>query len=199
MYRHAQIAAFSGTPAEALSDPLESKRDGDQVALERDLTEMVGRRPKQLRRSIDAMKPTQAGHVATLRFQHLESPRITRFWPMIVTMTPVHWTPLLEEFLAPSLAELDGRTDVEALDVIAVEDLEALVAITEQTGRPLADLLAAKQGTTGAHADVRTWISQDRHVPNIARPRYLDGALDEAMNVATRLLGFEGVEDESAA
>jgi hypothetical protein len=178
---------------------VESKRDGDQKALERDLTEMVGRRPKQIRRSIDAMKPTQVGHVATLRFQHLESARITRFWPMIVTMTPVHWTPLLEEFLAPSLAELDGRTDVEALDVIAVEDLEALVAITEQTGRPLADLLAAKQRTVGAHADVRTWISQDRHVPNIARPRYLDDALDETMNVATRLLGFEGVEDESAA
>ena len=103
------------------------------------------------------------------------------------------------EFLAPSLAELDGRTDVEALDVIAVEDLEALIAITEQTGRPLADLPAAKQRTAGAHADVRTWISQDRHVPNIARPRYLDDALEEAMNVATRLLGFEGVEDKSAA
>lgn len=178
---------------------VESKRDGDQRALERDLTEMIGRRPKQLRRSIDAMKPTQTGHVATLRFQHLEPPRIVRFWPMIITMTPVHWSPLLEEFLAPSLAELDGRTDVEALDVIAVEDLEALVAITEQTGRPLADLLAAKQETAGAHADVRTWIGRDRLVPNIARPSYLDDALDEVMNFATRLLGFEGVEAESAA
>jgi hypothetical protein len=178
---------------------VESKRDGDQQALERDLTEMVGRRPKQLRRSINAMKPDQSGHVATLRFQHLEPARIARFWPMIITMTPVHWSPLLEEFLAPSLAELDGRTDVEVLDVIAVEDLEALVAITEQTGRPLADLLAAKRETAGAHADVRTWIGQDRLVPSIARPRYLDDALDEAMDVATRFLSFEGIEDESAA
>ena len=32
---------------------VESKRDGDQQALERDLTEMVARRPKQLRRSIE--------------------------------------------------------------------------------------------------------------------------------------------------
>jgi hypothetical protein len=178
---------------------VESKRDGDQRALERDLTEMVGRRPKQLRRSIDAMKPTHTGHVATLRFRHLEPARIVRFWPMIITMTPVPWTPLLEEFLAPSLAELDGRTDIEALDVVAVEDLEALIAITEQTGRPLAELLAAKQETAGAHADVRTWIGQDRLIPNIARPSYLDDALDEAMNIATSLLGFEGVEDESVA
>lgn len=118
---------------------------------------------------------------------------------MIITATPIHWSPVLEEFLAPSLAELDGRIDVEALDVMAVEDLEALVAITEQTGRPLADLLSAKQETAGAHADVRTWISRDRRVPNIARPGCLDDALDEAMNVATRLLGFEGVEDEAVA
>ena len=178
---------------------VESKRDGDQRALEQDLTEMVGRRPKQLRRSIDAMKPIRAGYAATLRFQHLEPARIARFWPMIITATPIHWSPVLEEFLAPSLAELDGRIDVEALDVMAVEDLEALVAITEQTGRPLADLLSAKQETAGAHADVRTWISRDRRVPNIARPGCLDDALDEAMNVATRLLGFEGVEDEAVA
>ncbi len=177
---------------------VESKRDGNQRALERDLTEMVGRRPKQLRRSIDAIKPTQAGHVATLRFQHLDPSRIVRFWPIIVTMTPIHWSPLLEEFLNPSLAELDGRTDVEGLDVMPIEDVEALVAITEATGRPLANLLAAKQALSGTHADIRTWIGQDRHVPNIARPRYLDDMLDEAMNVATELLGFD-VEDEPAA
>jgi hypothetical protein len=118
---------------------------------------------------------------------------------MIITMTPVHWSPLLEEFLAPSLTELDGRTDVEALDVVAVEDLEALVAITEQTGRPLAGLLAAKQETMDVHADNRTWINRDRLVPNIARPSYLDEALDEVMNIATNLLGFEETEAEPAA
>ncbi|MGD9735121.1 MAG: hypothetical protein AB7V58_05855 [Solirubrobacterales bacterium] len=176
-----------------------SRCDGDQEALEYDLKEMVGRRPKQLRRSIDAIKPISPGRAATLRFDRLDSGRIARFWPLIVTMTPIHWSPLLEEFLAPSLAELDGRNDVEALDVLAVEDLETLVAITEETGQPLADLLAAKQEAMGAHADVRTWISRDRFVPNIARPSYLDHALKEVMNVATRLLGLEGVETESVA
>src|SRR5260221_8053068 len=50
------------------------------------------------------------------------------------------------------------------------EDLESL----EQTGRRLADVLAAKQQVAGDHADVRTWLSRDRCFPNIARPTYLD-------------------------
>jgi hypothetical protein len=178
---------------------VETRRDGEREALERDLTEMVGRRPKQLRRSIDAMKPNRPGRVATLRFDHLEPEQIARFWPVIVTMTPLHWSPLLEEFLAPAMAELEGRGDVEALDVLAVEDLEALVAITEQTGRRLADLLAAKQEALGAHADVRTWLARDRRFPNIARPTYLDAALDEALDLSARLLGFDGIKDGAAA
>jgi hypothetical protein len=60
-------------------------------------------------------------------------------------------------------------------------------------------LLAAKQETTGAHADVRSWLARDRSIPNIARPTYLDTALSEAMDLATRLLGFDGIEDGTAA
>jgi hypothetical protein len=170
---------------------VESKCDGDREALEHDLTEMIGKRPKQLRRSIDAMKPNAPGRAANLRFDGLESKRIARFWPVIVTMTPVHWSPLLEEFLAPWLAELDGRNDVETLDVLPVEDIEVLIGITEQTGHRLADVLAAKLEASGAHADLRTWLSTDRRFPNISRPTYLDKALDDAMDVAARLLGFE--------
>lgn len=178
---------------------VETRRDGNQRSLERDLTEMVGRRPKQLRRSIDAMKPTLRGRVATLRFEHLEPERIARFWPMIVTMTPLHWSPLLEDFLAPGTAELEGRDDVEALDVLAIEDLEALVAITEQTGSTLTYLLSAKQEAAGIHADVRTWLSRDQRFPNLARPSYLDAALSEALDLVARLLGHEDIRDDTAA
>ncbi len=178
---------------------VETRRDGNRETLEHDLTEMVGRRPRQLRRSIDAMKPDRPGHAATLRFEHLEPERIARFWPLIVTMTPLHWSPLLGEFLAPAIRELDGRDDVEALQVLAIEDLEALVAIAEQTGRRLPDLLAAKEEVAGAHADVRSWLARDRRFPNIARPTYLDVALGEALNLATRLLGFDDIEDGTAA
>lgn len=177
----------------------ESLCDGDQAALERDLREMVGRRPKQLRRSIDAMKPRQPGRATTLRFDHLDPERIARFWPLIITATPLHWSPLLEEFMADPLTELAGRRDVEALDVLAIEDLEALVAITEETGRPLAQILAAKLEAAGPHADLRTWLSRDRRFPQLSRPRYLDAALDEAMDIASRLLGFPDLAEDDVA
>lgn len=178
---------------------VEARCGSDQEAMEKDLEEMVGRRPKQLRRSIDAIKPERRGIAATLRYERLDPSRVARFWPLIITTTPLHWSPLMDDFLTPSLAELDGRVDVEPLDVLAVEDLESLVAITEQTGSRLADLLAAKQRTSGAHADVRTWLERDHSVPNLARPAYLDDALDEALDTAARLLGFEGIQDEHAA
>ncbi len=178
---------------------VESLCHGDQDALERDLKEMVGRRPKQLRRSIDAMKPRQPGRATTLRFDHLDPERIARFWPLIITATPLHWSPLLEEFMADPLAEVEGRDDVEALDVLAIEDLEALVAITEETGRPLAQILAAKLEAAGPHADLRTWLSRDRRFPNLARPRYLDVALDEMMDIASRLLGFPELAEGDVA
>jgi hypothetical protein len=178
---------------------VESLCDGDQAALARGLKEMVGRRPKQLRRSIDAMKPQLPGRATTLRFEHLDPTRIARFWPLIVTATPLHWSPLLEEFLAVPLGELEGRDDVEVLDVLAIEDLESLVAITEETGRPLAEILAAKLEAAGPHADLRTWLGRDRRFPNLSRPLYLDAALEEMMDMATRLLGFPDPADLDAA
>jgi hypothetical protein len=178
---------------------VEARCGSDQEAIEKDLEEMVGRRPKQLRRSIDAIKPDRRGVAATLRYERLDPSRVARFWPLIITMTPLHWSPLMEDFLTPSLAELNGRVDVEPLDVLAVEDLESLVAITEQTGARLADLLAAKQRSSGPHADVRTWLDRDHSFPNLARSAYLDDALHEALDTAARLLGFEGIRDEHAA
>jgi hypothetical protein len=103
---------------------LQAKRDGDLEALRHDLTEMVGRRPKQLRRCIDAIKPRQRGRQATLRFPRLDPARLARIWPIIITSLPLHWSPVLEDFVGPELQQLESRPEVEALDVMAVEDLE---------------------------------------------------------------------------
>jgi hypothetical protein len=177
-----------------------AKRDGDFQALRHDLTEMVGRRATQLRRCIDAMKPRQRGRQATLRFPHLEPARLARIWPISVTTTPLQWSPLLEEFLGEDLQKLEERSDVEPLDLLAVEDLECLLAIFEETGRPLPSLLSRKAVVMGARADVHSWLHQDRSVPNLARPRYLDTALDEFFAMAARLFGVENFdEDEDAS
>jgi hypothetical protein len=175
---------------------LQAKRDGNIEALHHDLTEMVGRRPKQLRRCIDAIKPRHRGRQATLRFPHLDPTRLARIWPIIITSLPVHWSPVLEDFVGPELEELESRPEVEALDVMAVEDLEGLLAIYEHTGLPLSKLLADKSAGLGPRADVRTWVNRDRSVPNIARPRYVDVALTEILDITADLFGLEGLHED---
>jgi hypothetical protein len=174
---------------------LEARRDGDMESLRHDLTEMVGRRPKQLQRCIEAIRPDQRGRQATLRFPHLDPARLARFWPVIVTASPLHWSPVLEDFLNPELQRLESRDDVEPLDVMAVEDLETMLAISERTGRPVSDLLATKASVVGPHGDLRTWVDQDRSVPDLARPNYLDAALTEILDITSQLLGFENLDE----
>ncbi|HEX3240622.1 MAG TPA: hypothetical protein VHR18_10865 [Solirubrobacterales bacterium] len=176
-----------------------AKRDGDFDALRHDLTEMVGRRPKQLRRCIEAMKPRESWRAKTLRFPHLDPEHLARIWPISVTATPVQWTPLLEEFLGADLQELESRPDVAPLEVLAVEDLESLLAVFEETGRPLPALLARKSAVMGSRADYRSWIARDREVPSLAQPRYLDTAFDEFMAVAARLLGVESFDEDDGS
>ncbi len=174
-----------------------AKRDGDFEALRHDLTEMVGRRPRQLRRCIEAMKPRESWRATTLRFTHLDPEHLARIWPISVTVMPVQWTPLLEEFLGDDLRALESRPDVEPLEVLAVEDLESLLAVFEETGRPLSALLARKSAIVGPRADFRNWIARDQTVPSLARPRYLDAALDEFFAVSARLLGVEELDENS--
>jgi hypothetical protein len=178
---------------------LQAKRDGDFEALQHDLTEMVGRRPRQLRRCIDAIKPLRRGHQATLRFPHLDPERLARIWPIIVTATPVHWSPLHEEFVGDELQGLESRPDVEPLDVLAIEDLESMLAIYEDTGLSVPSLLTRKASVVGARGDTRRWIARDQSIPNLARSRYLDSALKDLFAVMGRFFGLEDFDGEEAS
>jgi hypothetical protein len=175
---------------------LESRCDGDPDALRFDLQEMAGRRVGQLDRSINAIKPRGRAEQPTLRYPAVEPGHLARIWPLIVTAIPLTWSPQLEKFLADENPGALERDDVEALDILALEDLEALLAAVEQTGRRLVDLLKAKQAAAGEHADVRRWLSSDRRAPNFARPRYLSAAFEEACDAIQEALGFGPGESE---
>jgi hypothetical protein len=170
---------------------VESRCDGDRDALRKDLQEMAGRRVGQLQRSIDAIKPLKAGTQPTLRYPEVDPDRVARFWPLVVTAIPLTWSPQLEQFIEEENPGALRRSDVEPLDILALEDLEALLGGVEQTGRRLVDLLKAKQQVAGDHADVRRWLSRDRTAPNFARPRYLAQAYEDAWDEIQQALGFE--------
>lgn len=169
---------------------VESRCDGDPEALRWDLREMVGRRVGQLDRSIGAIKPGDARIQPTLRYPGLDPKRLARTWPLVVTAIPLTWTPQLEQFLVEENPDAFQRPNVEPLDILALEDLEALLAMVEATGQRLVDLLKAKRAAAGDHADVRRWLSTDRSAPNIARPRYLNRAFEEACDQIEQALGF---------
>jgi hypothetical protein len=176
---------------------VESRCDGDRDSLRRDLQEMASRRVGQLQRSIDAIKPLQAGRQPTLRYPEVDPARVARFWPLVVTAIPLTWSPQLEQFIEEENPGALRRSDTEPLDILALEDLEVLLGGVEQTGRRLVDLLKAKQQAGGDHADVRRWLSRDRTAPNFARPRYLSRAYEEAFDEIQRALGFESGDDDT--
>jgi hypothetical protein len=180
---------------------VEAKRDGDPIAIRRDLNEMIGRRPRQLSRCINAIKPLDPARQATLRFEDLNPDGVARFWPIVITSMPIRWTGALEEFL--NLGDSLDRADVEPLELMAIEDLEAILGLSERSGRTVSNLLARKAAFMGSHGDVRWWLHTDRSLPEVARPRYLEEALTEVLDLTTEMLGFDvsaiRMEEEEAA
>jgi hypothetical protein len=168
-----------------------SRCDGDPSALRRDLQEMVGRRVGQLDRSVDAIVPRNRGTQATLRYPGVDPHRLTRIWPLVLTAIPLTWTSQLAEFLGEENPGALEQECVEELDILCLEDFEALLAIVENTGLRLVDLLKSKREVAGPHADVRRWLRKDRTIPRFARPRYLSDAYEDACDAIQVALGFE--------
>lgn len=168
---------------------MEAKRDGDPAAIRHDLTEMFGRRHPQLRRCIDAIKPLAPSSSPSLMFERVDPSKIARFWPVVITSMPLRWTGALEEFLGADSSL--GRVDIEPLELIGIEDLELMLAISESSGLRFSHLLAKKSALLGPHGDVRQWVYRDRSLPRVARPRYLDQALGEVLDLTTEMLGFD--------
>lgn len=176
---------------------VKSRRDGDPDALRMDLREIAGRRVGQLHRSIEAVKPRLGGVRPALRYPEVAPERLVRIWPVVVTAIPLTWTDQLEAFLKEENPGALERDDVEPLDLLALEDFEALLAIVERTGRRLVDLLRTKREVAGRHADVRRWLGRDRATPNFGQPSYVSVAFDEAWDEIQVALGFAPGEDEA--
>lgn len=74
---------------------------------------------------------------------------------------------------------------------MSLEGLEGLVAVAERSRTRFADLLARKRDEAGPYAEVPRWLVKQRDLPNVARSKYVDDALDEALDLVTELLGFD--------
>lgn len=170
---------------------IESRCEGDTEAMRKDLYEIIGKRVKQLDRSIEGMKPAGPRREPPLTYPRIEGRKVARFWPLVVTAVPLRWTPVLADYLDEAAPDCLVRDDVEELDVLDLEELEGLAAVVERSGTRFADLLARKRDEAGPHAEVPRWLMKQRDLPNVSRPEYLNDALDEALDLVTELLGFD--------
>ena len=165
-----------------------SRNESDGQAIERDLWRIVGRRVEQLGQTIEAIKPVDTRRQPRARLLDLDGTKVARFRPVIVTVEPVHMTPPMQDYLAERHPNWPGRTDVEPLEIMDLEDLEALISLVE-TGHSLSRLLATKQAQVGNGIDVGQWLKQALRRPEMTRPSYLNQALREVLDCTGDLLG----------
>lgn len=167
-----------------------SRNESDGQAIERDLWRIVGKRVKQLAQTIEAIKPLDAGQAPQARLLDLDGTKVARFRPVIVTVEPVHMTPPIRDYLAKHHPDWPGRGDIEPLEIMDLEDLEALIGLVE-SGHSLRSLLTQKQDQVGNGVDVGQWLSQALPRAEVTRPSYLSQAVREVLDRTSDLVGID--------
>lgn len=159
---------------------------GDLAALQRDMLKLVTKRVQQLDRSVEALS---SGDIV---LSGLAKEKIRRFFPVIVNVEPMRWTPPLHAYLRREVPDLLQQPGVQPLQFVELEDLEALLSAL---GPPaLADLIAAKLQALGTDPDIQQWLHSHPTAPRVDRPITVTETLDRAMVAVMSALGFDSEE-----
>lgn len=154
---------------------------GDLGALRRDLRKVVVKRVKQLDRTVNAILSDE--------FADIPSSDVNRVFPVIASVEPMRWTPMLHAFLIQEVPGLLRQRGVQAVQFLEIEDLEALLSVL---GPPsLARLLDRKIQEAGIDADVQQWFHDWPLAPRPTRPAIVDDRMDRLFHEMTRHLGFD--------
>jgi hypothetical protein len=186
VYPHEVVLLEVSSPR--LTRPSRTEPDGN--ALRHDLWEIVGRRVGQLTQTIEAIKPSRPGEIPRAPLPGIDGRRVATFRPVIVTVEPVRMTPPMSDYLGEHYPGWPGRVDVEPLEIIDLESLEALLSLVEK-GHSLTSLLARKQQRVGNGVDVGQWLRVEVGLPAVERPRYLNAALRDVLDQASEVLGID--------
>jgi hypothetical protein len=153
---------------------------GDQNAVRDELWRIVGGRIGQLRRVIEALKPAERTQKPKAEIEGLDGTKTARFRPVVVTVAQLGLHPPLDDFLTEVQPQTLQRPDIEPLEILDLEDLEALIGMVEG-GITLAELLRRKQRAVGNGTAVAGWLQTDPTSPRWKRPEYLNDALDRLL------------------
>lgn len=154
---------------------------GDHDALRRDLWKVVVKRVNQLDRTVNAILDDE--------FPDIRAKGIKRIFPVIASVEPMRWTPMLHSYLLREAPGLLRQRCVQPLQFVEIEDLEALMSVLGPS--TLARLLDRKIQETGVDADVQQWLHDSPLAPKPTRPAIVTERLDRLFGEMVAHLGFD--------
>ncbi|MGA9634493.1 MAG: hypothetical protein WBQ41_04545 [Solirubrobacterales bacterium] len=166
-----------------------SRIKGERKQVRKDLDKIVGEKVGRLATTIEAVKPERS-HAARATLPDANPKRLARITPIIVSAAPLHHSPPMDDYLSEEMPETFNRRDVAGLELLDLEDLEAIAALVEK-GKTVEQSFTEKRHRVGNQTDVARWLTADPTAPEVKRPTYLDQAFREIFERMGGLMGFD--------
>lgn len=154
---------------------------GDLGALRRDLEKVLVKRVKQLDRTVSAILNDE--------FADLPAHAVKRIFPVIASVEPMRWTPMLHAYLRRELPGLLQQGGVQPLQFAELEDLEILMSLLGPAS--LAQLLSQKIQQAGVDPDIQLWLRDSPFAPLPTRPAIVTERMDRLFYEIYTQLGFD--------
>lgn len=154
---------------------------GDHDALKRDLAKVVVKRVQQLDRTVNAILNNE--------IPEIPADSVRRIFPVIASMEPMRWTPMLHAYLLDEVPGLLRQPGVQALQFLEIEDLEALMSVLGPAS--LAELLDRKIHEAGIDADIQQWFHDSPLAPQPERDAIVDDRMGRLFDEMVAHLGFD--------
>jgi len=159
---------------------------GDHGALRRDLWKVVVKRVKQLHRTVNAILNDE--------FADISASGVKRIVPVIASIEPMRWTPMLHAYLLREVPGLLRQPGVQHLQFVEIEDLEALMSVVGPSS--LAHLLDRKIREAGIDAGMQQWFHDSPIAPQPKRPAIVEDRMDRLFHEMVIHLGFDATKLE---
>lgn len=159
----------------------QTRLTGSLDALRRDLEKVLVKRVKQLDRTVNALLNDE--------FSDIPAKHVKRVFPLIASVEPMRWTPMLHAYLLREVPGLLRQPGVQHLQFLDLDDLEALMGVLGPSS--LAQLMDRKIREGGIDADVQQWFHDSPLAPQPARPAISVERMDRLFEEMVTHLGFE--------
>lgn len=159
----------------------QTRLTGSLDALRRDFEKVLVKRVRQLDRTVNAVLGDE--------FSDIPAKDVKRIFPLIASVEPMRWTPMLHAYLLREVQGLLRQRGVQHLQFLELDDLEALMGVLGSSS--LAVLMERKIHEAGIDADLQQWFHDSPLAPKPTRPAISVERMDRLLAEMVTHLGFE--------